>query len=76
VATVVEQSIQIDGEAPALLQVRLSDRLLNLDKSVSLKVNGRKIFSGTVLRQAAVIRDSLEERADADTVATAIVRGD
>lgn len=76
VATVVGQSIQIDGEAPALLQVRLSDRLLNLDKSVSLEVNGRKIFSGTVLRQAAVIRDSLEERADADTVATAIVRGD
>jgi hypothetical protein len=42
---------------------------------VTVTLNGRDFYSGTVKRQAAGILVSLGERADATATATAIVTG-
>lgn len=73
VAVVTGQEIQIEGQVPSALQLRLSDRLLDLDQPVVVRVNGKTRHSGPVTRQAQAIRDSLEERADPETAAAAVL---
>jgi hypothetical protein len=74
VATVTNRTIAIEGDAPADLRLRLSDQLMDLDQPLTVTVNGRKVFSGTVARQAVAIVTSLQERPDPTSAATAIVR--
>ena len=74
VAVIQDHTIRIDGDVPAGLSLRLSDRLLNLDRPVTVIVNGKKVFSGKGVRQPAVILASLEERTDPSSVATAVIR--
>jgi hypothetical protein len=71
VATVNEQTIELKGDVPPNLRLRLSDRLLDLDKPIAVRIEGREIFKGEVQRQAAAILSSLEERADPPAAATA-----
>ena len=73
-AVVAGQTITLTGSVPAGTVVRLSDRLVDLDKPVLIVVNGRKAFAGTVPRTAAAIVTSLEERLDPASAATASVR--
>ena len=72
-AEVVEQTIQLTGDVPKQTIVRLSDQLLDLDKPVRVLVNDREVFNGIARRDAEVIRESLRERADASSAATAKV---
>jgi hypothetical protein len=74
VATVSGQTIRLQGDLPAILQLRLSDRLLNLDEPVAVIANDQEVFQGTVTRCAASILQSLAERADAPAAATALLR--
>jgi poly(3-hydroxybutyrate) depolymerase len=74
VATLDQRTIRIEGEVPAGLSLRVSDALLNLDQSITVVVNGKKVFSGKPVRQAANILSSLQERADASTAASAVIR--
>jgi len=73
VATVQGQEIELEGEVPPNLCLRLSDRLLDLDETITVKVNGRELFAGKVPRQPVSILSSLTERADPPATATAIL---
>jgi len=73
-ARVEGQAIAIDGTVPAGLTLRLSDKLVDLDRPVRVTVNGRVAFTGKVPRTAAAIVQSLEERADPASAATALLR--
>ncbi|MBL9135320.1 MAG: hypothetical protein JNK85_05610 [Verrucomicrobiales bacterium] len=74
IASVEGALITISGDVPPGLQLRLSDALLDLDQSITVRVNGREVFSGKPVRQAAILWESLEERADGSAAATARIR--
>ncbi len=73
VATAAGQAITIAGDVPPGLTLRLSDRLLDLDRPVRVTVNGSVVFAGKVPRTARAIWQSLEERADPASAATALL---
>lgn len=73
VATADGQSITLTGDVPAGTSLRLSDHLLNLDRPVTVTVNGRIAYKGKVPRTAAAIQASLAERADPASAATAML---
>lgn len=73
-ARVEGQAIAIYGAVPAGLTLRLSDRLVDLDRPVRVTVNGRVAFTGKVPRTAAAIVRSLDERADPASAATAMLQ--
>ncbi len=70
-ASVNGQTITLTGTIPAGTTLRLSDRLLNLDRGVRVVVNGRTVHVGRVTRTAQAIAQSLHERFDPNAVATA-----
>ena len=71
VAEVDGQNIVLTGDVPKGIILRLSDALVNLDKPLRVSVNGREVFRGRVARRTEVIRESLQERADPRSAATA-----
>lgn len=71
VAEAVGQTIRLSGDVPKGTILRLSDELLNLDRPVRVLVGEREVFNARVRRNAEAIRESLEERADPRSVATA-----
>jgi len=75
VATVKGQVIELESEGgvPKGFGVGLSDELLDLDRPVVVKVNGKKVHSGRVVRRATDILTSLDERLDAASAATASI---
>ena len=46
------------------LTLYLCDELVNLDKSVTVKLNGRRVFRGKVPRREDVMRQSMSEWGD------------
>tara|TARA_B110000037_G_scaffold178192_1_gene203819 strand:+ start:7347 stop:9677 length:2331 start_codon:yes stop_codon:yes gene_type:complete len=72
-AQVKGQTIEIEAEGIEQLTLRLSDVLLDLDQPVVVTVNGKEQFSGKVTRSVQAIWNSLNERADPKSVATATV---
>ena len=72
-AEVNGQTIAVTAENTPRLIVRLSDELVDLDKPVSISVNGEEKFSGSVKRSAKEIIKSLGQRADPASAATASV---
>lgn len=74
VATVTGQAIALEGDVPAGMTLRLSDRLVDLDRAVTVTVNGKRAFDGRVPRTRQAIEQSLAERADPATAATALLR--
>ncbi len=72
-ATVSGQDIRLTGDVPTGLVLRLSDRLVDLDRPVRVSVDDRVVFRGRVARTAAAIRASLAERYDPASVATALL---
>ena len=67
------EGVNITAEKTPRLIVRFSDQLLDLDKPVTITVNGEEKFNGTVKRSAREIIKSLHQRADPASVATASV---
>jgi hypothetical protein len=70
-AQVKGQTIEIEAEGIEQLTLRLSDALLDLDQPVVVTVNGKEKFSGKVTRSVQAIWNSLNERADPKSAATA-----
>lgn len=70
-AVVEGQEIRISGDVPKGLALRLSDALVDLDRPIRVRVGDREVFNGPVPRDEAVIRNSLAERADPASAATA-----
>jgi poly(3-hydroxybutyrate) depolymerase len=67
------QSILLAGGMPAVLTLRLSDELLDLDRDIRVLLAGRELFAGRVERRREAIRQSLLERGDPRSVATALL---
>jgi len=72
-AVVDGQTIALTGAVPAGMILRLSDKLVDLDRPVTVTVNGKRVFRHRVPRTAAAIRTSLLERADAASAASALL---
>jgi hypothetical protein len=71
IAEVDGQMIRLSGDVPQGMILRLSDELVNLDQPIRVLVNDREVFNRRVPRRADVIRESLQERADPRSAATA-----
>jgi predicted esterase len=72
-ARVEGQTITIETPATGSLALRLSDALLDLDRPVRVMAGGRAIFEGAVPRSFPAVVQSLREREDPETVATALL---
>jgi transglutaminase-like putative cysteine protease/predicted esterase len=70
-AHVEGQTIAIETPATGSLTLRLSDALLDLDQPIRVVTGGRTLFEGRVKRSFAAVVQSLQERENPDTVATA-----
>jgi predicted esterase len=67
------QTITIETPTTGKLTLRLSDQLLDLDQPIKVLANGKAIFEGKVPRTFAAIEQSLSERPDSATAATALL---
>ena len=70
-AEVVGQKITITAEGVEKLTLRLSDELLDLDQEFTVSLNGKEVHKGKVTRQTKAIWDSLNERFDPFSAASA-----
>ncbi len=70
-AEVDGQTIRVTGDVPKQTMLRLSDDLLDLDQPVRVLVNDREVFNKIAPRSPEIIRESLRERADPRSAATA-----
>jgi poly(3-hydroxybutyrate) depolymerase len=73
-AEVKGQRIEVQATELRQINLRLSDELVDLDKPVTVIVNGEEKFNGTVHRNEAAIRQSLRERMDRRSVASALLK--
>jgi pimeloyl-ACP methyl ester carboxylesterase len=72
-ASVESQTIRVTGDVPDNLRLLLSDQLLDLDKPIRVFVGDREIMNTKASRTIEAIRESLNERADPRSAATAIL---
>jgi predicted esterase len=72
-AHVEGQTIIIETPGSGALTLRLSDALLDLERPVRVMAGGRAVFEGSVARSFTAIAQSLREREDPQTVATALL---
>ena len=63
-------TLETDGDL-SQLHLRLSDQLLDLDQALSVRVNGAPVFEGKVPRSVKAIHQSLRQRLDPKSTATA-----
>jgi Dienelactone hydrolase family len=71
-ATVSGQSIAIQADITAI-DLYLSDRIIDLDKPVTVTWNDKKVFEDNVQRSLQSIEQSLQRRLDKEQAATAIL---
>ena len=72
-ASVTDNTITLDAPGVSRVILRLNDRLLDLDRPVTVVSNGKTVFKGKVARQANAILESLRQRADPYSAATALL---
>ncbi|MEO5917575.1 MAG: dienelactone hydrolase family protein [Luteolibacter sp.] len=65
IATAKGNEITLDGDVPKGITLRLSDALVNLDKEITVKINGAQAFRGIVKRAPEAISEALKSRPDA-----------
>ena len=68
------QMINIKAEGLKKLNLRLNDELIDLDQEITIKVNGEQKFKGKISRKTQAIWDSLNQRLDPRSAATAVVK--
>ena len=73
IARVEGQTITIETPSSGSLTLRLSDSLLNLDQPVRVMAGGKSAFEGSVPRSFAAVEQSLREREDPASAATALL---
>lgn len=71
VAAVDGQEITLGGDVSQGMTLRLSDALIDLDQPLRVTVNSNLVFTGKAVRHAEAIRESLQQRADPRSAATA-----
>jgi transglutaminase-like putative cysteine protease len=72
-AHVEGQTITIETPSTGSLTFRLSDSLLDLNQPVRVMTAGRAVFEGVVPRSFVAVVQSLREREDPETTATALL---
>jgi dienelactone hydrolase len=72
-AHVEGQTITIEAPASGSVTLRLADALVDLDQPVRVLAGGKTVFAGNVPRSFAAVVQSLSEREDAETAATALL---
>ena len=72
-AQVSGQTITIESPATGSLTLRLADELVDLDQPIRVVAGGKTVFAGKVARSFAAVEQSLGEREDPDTLATALL---
>lgn len=72
-AEVRGQQISVESDNVSRVTLRLCDELLDLDQAVTVKSRNNVVFHGKVRRCVAPILQSLEERFDISTTATAFL---
>lgn len=61
---VTGNNIEVVDNQNQTLYIYLNDGILNLDKSVSVTINGKKVFNQKVKRKAEIIKQSIAARLD------------
>jgi transglutaminase-like putative cysteine protease/dienelactone hydrolase len=72
-ARVSGQTITLESPASGNIALRLSDALLDLDQPIQIEARGKNVFAGKVPRTINAVLQSLRERNDPETVATALL---
>ncbi|MFO1511658.1 MAG: sugar-binding protein [Verrucomicrobiota bacterium] len=72
-ARVSGQTITLESPASGNVTLRLSDALLDLDQPIRVEAQERTVFEGKVPRTISAIIESLHERNDPQTAATALL---
>ena len=75
-AGVQGQIISLESPNVHNVILRLSDALINLDQPVTVVAAGKTVFSGLVSPSAAMLSQSLEDRADPFSAACAQLKVD
>ena len=68
VASIEGQTIEIENTSVSDFTIMLNDFLLDMDKSVTVKFGGKKIFNGIVYRKSATILETVTEYGDPNSV--------
>ncbi|MES2659750.1 MAG: dienelactone hydrolase family protein [Verrucomicrobiota bacterium] len=76
VAKAKGNEIILDGDVPKGITLRLSDALVNLDKEITVKINGAQAFKGVVKRTPEAISEALKVRPDSALCPVAKLRLD
>ena len=71
IAEVEGQTISVEGESVNGLQFWLNDQLLDLDREIVVKLNGKESFRGKVKRKGEVVAKSIRQRCG--MIATALL---
>jgi hypothetical protein len=64
VASVVAQTVTIESSTVPEVVILLNDKMLDLDREVSVLYQGQSLYQGQVARQRSVIERTLSERGD------------
>ena len=72
-ATVQGQMISLTAKQTSRVTIRLSDELVDLDRDLVVKLNGKQKFSGKTDRLKSQMSESLMERADDTSAAVAMI---
>lgn len=64
VASIANQTIEVQTTDVRKLFIRLNDQMLNIDEPIAIRANGKVIFTGKVTRSHATLKKTLEERGD------------
>ena len=72
-ATVQGQMISLTAKQTRRVTIRLSDELVDLDRDLVVKLNGKQKFSGKTDRLKSQMSESLMERADDTSAAVAMI---
>ena len=74
-ATIDGQKILLDSDNVPTITLRLSDKLLNLEKEITVtNKQGKELFKGLVPRSKKAIDHSIQQRFDPNSVATALLK--
>jgi predicted esterase len=67
-ASYLGQEINIQRNDNDTLFIHLNDKMMNLDKPVIIRQNGKVLFKGKVMRKKELIQETFADRRDADFV--------
>ena len=73
-AEVNQQTVTVKSDSVTAVRVRLSDKLLDLDRDIIVKQNDEEVFRGTLPRTVLAIYESLQQRMDPSSVACATLQ--